>query len=436
MDLVDWDELEFEAIAGDIADFGRRVGLPDIAAIPISALNGDNVVERSDAAPWYDGPPLLEYLEEVDVAADRQVFDSARLPVQWVVRPHDDAHHDYRGHAGQVAGGVLRAGDEVVVLPQGARTRIARIDTFDGPVEEAFPPMSVTVLLEDDLDVSRGDLLCAADAPAQVARDVRADLCWLDDAAGAAVGPLPDQAHDADHARRADPHRAPRRGREPAHRERPRDARAQRHRPRHPAHGRAAGRRPLRRQPRHRQLHPDRRGDQRHRGRRDGLRDDPATASAAPTWSGSAARPRARTAGRRSARPAPRLAHRPAVVGQVGDRRRARGAAGRRRARRVPDRRRQPAPRPVRRPRLRRRLARRELAPRRRGGAHAGRRRHRRHRGARLALRRAPRARPAPPRGGRAAVRGDLRRHAAGGLRAARPEGALPPRPRRDAART
>ena len=182
MDLVDWDELEFEAIAGDIADFGRRVGLPDIAAIPISALNGDNVVERSDAAPWYDGPPLLEYLEEVDVAADRQVFDSARLPVQWVVRPHDDAHHDYRGHAGQVAGGVLRAGDEVVVQPQGARTRIARIDTFDGPVEEAFPPMSVTVLLEDDLDVTRGDLLCAADAPAQVARDVRADVCWLDDA--------------------------------------------------------------------------------------------------------------------------------------------------------------------------------------------------------------------------------------------------------------
>ncbi len=182
MDLVDWDELEFGAIAGDIADFGRRVGLPDIAAIPISALNGDNVVERSDAAPWYDGPPLLEYLEKVDVAADRQVFDSARLPVQWVVRPHDEAHHDYRGHAGQVAGGVLRAGDEVVVQPQGARTRIARIDTFDGPVEEAFPPMSVTVLLEDDLDVSRGDLLCAADAPAQVARDVRADLCWLDDA--------------------------------------------------------------------------------------------------------------------------------------------------------------------------------------------------------------------------------------------------------------
>jgi bifunctional enzyme CysN/CysC len=188
MDLVDWDELEFNAIAGDIAGFGRRVGLPDIHAIPISALNGDNVVERSDAAPWYDGPPLLEYLEKVDVAADRQVFDSGRLPVQWVVRPHDDAHHDYRGHAGQVAGGVLRAGDEVVVQPQGARTKIARIDTFDGPIDEAFPPMSVTVLLEDDLDVSRGDVIAAADAPPQVARDIRADVCWLDDAPARPAG--------------------------------------------------------------------------------------------------------------------------------------------------------------------------------------------------------------------------------------------------------
>jgi bifunctional enzyme CysN/CysC len=182
MDLVDWDRDEFEAIARDFRAFAQRVGLPDVHAIPISALNGDNVVEPSAEAPWYDGPPLLEYLEGVDVAADRQVFGTARLPVQWVVRPHDDAHHDYRGHAGQVAGGVLRAGDEVVVLPQEARTRIARIDTFDGPVEEAFPPMSVTLLLDDDLDVSRGDMICAADAPAQVGRDLRVDLCWLDEA--------------------------------------------------------------------------------------------------------------------------------------------------------------------------------------------------------------------------------------------------------------
>ena len=188
MDLIDWDRGEFEAIARDLSAFAGRVGLPDVAAIPISALNGDNVVEPSAETPWYDGPPLLEYLETVDVATDRRVFDCARLPVQWVIRPHDDAHHDYRGHAGQVVAGALRAGDDVVVLPQGARSRVARIDTFDGPVEEAFAPMSVTVVLEDDLDVSRGDMLCAADAPAQVARDRRADVCWLDDAPARPAG--------------------------------------------------------------------------------------------------------------------------------------------------------------------------------------------------------------------------------------------------------
>jgi bifunctional enzyme CysN/CysC len=179
MDLVGWDRGVFDAIMADLAAYGRRLALPDIHGIPISALNGDNVVDRSDAAPWYDGSPLLDYLEEIDVAADREVFDEARLPVQWVVRPHDDAHHDYRGHAGQIVAGTLRVGDEVVILPDGGRTRISGLDTFDGPVEEAFAPMSVTALLEDDLDVSRGDVLCAADAPAQVARDLQADVCWL-----------------------------------------------------------------------------------------------------------------------------------------------------------------------------------------------------------------------------------------------------------------
>jgi bifunctional enzyme CysN/CysC len=179
MDLVDWDKDVYDGIVSDLAAFGRRVGMPDAHAIPISALNGDNVVEPSDATPWYDGPPLLEYLEGIDVAADRKVFDHARLPVQWVVRPHDDEHHDYRGHAGQLAAGTLRVGDEVVVLPEGTKTRIAKLDTFDGEVDEAFAPMSVTALLEDDLDVSRGDMVCAADAPAEVARDLQADVCWL-----------------------------------------------------------------------------------------------------------------------------------------------------------------------------------------------------------------------------------------------------------------
>jgi bifunctional enzyme CysN/CysC len=188
MDLVDWDRATFEAIVADLGRFARRVGLPAGEGIPISALNGDNVVGRSDAAPWYAGPPLLEYLESVDVAADRQVFDAARLPVQWVVRPHDDAHHDYRGHAGQVAAGALRVGDDVVVLPEGARSRVAGLDTFDGPIEEAFAPMSVTVLLEHDLDVSRGDMICAADSPARIARDLRADVCWLDDTSARPAG--------------------------------------------------------------------------------------------------------------------------------------------------------------------------------------------------------------------------------------------------------
>ena len=179
MDLVGWDKDIYDSIVSDLAAFGRRVGMPDAHAIPISALNGDNVVERSDATPWYDGPPLLEYLEGIDVAADRKVFDHARLPVQWVVRPHDDAHHDYRGHAGQLAAGTLRVGDAVVVLPEGTKTRIAKLDTFDGEVGEAFAPMSVTALLEDDLDVSRGDMVCAADAPGEVARDLQADVCWL-----------------------------------------------------------------------------------------------------------------------------------------------------------------------------------------------------------------------------------------------------------------
>ena len=306
MDLIDWDRGEFEAIAADFAAFGRRVGLPDVAAVPVSALNGDNVVERSDAAPWYDGPPLLEYLEEVDVAADRRVFGAARLPVQWVVRPHDDAHHDYRGHAGQVAGGVLRAGDEVVVLPQRARTRVARIDSFDGPVEEAFPPMSVTVLLEDDLDVSRGDMLCAADAPASGrARPARRRLLARRCArpSGRAI---PDQAHDTDDAGRADADRAPRRGREPAHRSRPGRPRAQRHRTRsrYAPRGRWRSTRTPTAAPPAASFSSTRRPTRPWRRAWCASRS-PTPTRAARTWCGSAARPHATTAGRRSASPAP-----------------------------------------------------------------------------------------------------------------------------------
>ena len=178
MDLVDFDEERFDAIAREFCAFAQGLGVPDIAFVPISALHGDNVVERSERMPWYGGVPLLEHLETVQVAPD-QDHDAARFPVQWVVRDHAS---DFRGYAGQVAGGVLRPGDEVVVLPAGTRSRIARIDTFDGPLEEAYAPLSVTVVLADDVDVSRGDLIChPTDAPVP-ARELEATVCWMADA--------------------------------------------------------------------------------------------------------------------------------------------------------------------------------------------------------------------------------------------------------------
>jgi sulfate adenylyltransferase large subunit len=178
MDLVGFDEEVFDAIVRDFSDFARGLDARDIVYVPISARDGDNVVERSERMPWYGGAPLLEHLERVQVADDRNL-DEARLPVQWVVRDHAS---DYRGYAGQVAGGVLRPGDEVLVLPSRARTRIARIDTFDGPLDEAFAPMSVTVLLEDEVDVSRGDLICHPDDAPELAREVEATVCWMADA--------------------------------------------------------------------------------------------------------------------------------------------------------------------------------------------------------------------------------------------------------------
>jgi len=181
MDLVGFDEGPFEAVVREFTEFAARLEVVDVTFIPISALHGDNVVERSQRMPWYGGPALLHHLEHVHIASDRNLID-VRFPVQWVVRPGTETHHDYRGYAGQVAGGVLRRGDEVVVLPSGARSRIAAIDTFDGPLEEAFPPMSVTVRLEDDLDVSRGDLICRPQNRPLVERDLDAMLCWMSDA--------------------------------------------------------------------------------------------------------------------------------------------------------------------------------------------------------------------------------------------------------------
>ncbi len=179
MDLVDFSEDVFDTIVREFSEFARGLGgVRDITYFPISAKHGDNVVDRSERMPWYGGVPLLEHLESVQVADDRNL-DDVRFPVQWVIRDHDT---DYRGYAGQVAGGVLRPGDEIQVLPSGARSRIARIDTFDGPVGEAFAPMSVTLLLEDEIDVSRGDLICAVDGAPSLERAVEATVCWMTDA--------------------------------------------------------------------------------------------------------------------------------------------------------------------------------------------------------------------------------------------------------------
>jgi bifunctional enzyme CysN/CysC len=176
MDLVDWSQQRFDEIVGELG----TLGLPDLQVVPVSALHGDNVVDGSGRLDWYEGPTLLQHLESVDVAFDRNL-DARRFPVQWVIRPQSDEYHDYRGYAGRVAGGLWRAGDEVVVLPSGLRTRVQSVETADGPLESASPPQSVTIRLEDDLDVSRGDLLADPLQPPVVARELEARICWMSD---------------------------------------------------------------------------------------------------------------------------------------------------------------------------------------------------------------------------------------------------------------
>jgi sulfate adenylyltransferase subunit 1 len=179
MDLVDWSEDVFDAVVRDVCAFREQLpAVRDIAYVPLSALRGDNVVDRSDAMPWYGGLPLLEHLETVEVEADRNL-DDLRFPVQYVIR---DGASNYRGYAGQLGGGVLRPGDEVLVLPSGQATTVASIDTYDGPLDTAFAPMSITVRLADDLDVSRGDLICRPGDRPELARDLVADVCWMADA--------------------------------------------------------------------------------------------------------------------------------------------------------------------------------------------------------------------------------------------------------------
>jgi bifunctional enzyme CysN/CysC len=178
MDLVDFSEPAFEAIVEEFGAFAARLDITDVTFIPISALLGDNVVERSSEMPWYQGPPLLYHLEHVHIASDRNLID-ARFPVQWVIRPRSADQPDYRAFAGQVAGGVLRPGDDVVVLPGGQRSRIAGIDTFDGPVAEAFPPMSVALRLQDDIDASRGSTIVRPHNQPTVSSTFECLLCWM-----------------------------------------------------------------------------------------------------------------------------------------------------------------------------------------------------------------------------------------------------------------
>jgi bifunctional enzyme CysN/CysC len=176
MDLVGWSRDRYDEIYADL----ETLGLPDLRVIPVSALEGDNVVDSSGNMPWYEGPALLEHLEAVEIAFDRNL-DARRFPVQWVIRPMSGDHHDYRGYAGSVAGGVWRAGDPVLVLPSGLRSRVESVESSDGPLEAAVPPQSVTIRLVDDVDVSRGNMLADPDRPPIVSRELEARVCWMSD---------------------------------------------------------------------------------------------------------------------------------------------------------------------------------------------------------------------------------------------------------------
>ena len=184
MDLVDYDQAIYEAIVAEFTVIAEELRVrfgahPEITAIPMAALPGDNVVHRSPAMSWYDGPALLEHLEQVSVERDHGEQRPARFPVQYVIRPMSTDRPDYRGYAGTVASGTLRVGDPVLALPSGRRTTVAGIDTFDGPLEAAVARQAVTVRLADELDISRGDMLVAAAAPPQTVSVVEATVCWM-----------------------------------------------------------------------------------------------------------------------------------------------------------------------------------------------------------------------------------------------------------------
>ncbi len=187
MDLVDYSQERYEEIKEEFRAFASKLDIVDLQFIPISALKGDNVVSRSDNMAWYEGAPLLHHLEELHIASDRNLID-ARLPVQYVIRPMSDEHHDYRGYAGRIASGVFKPGDDVVVLPSGFTSKVKAIDTPYGEVSEAFDPMSVVLRLEDEIDISRGDMIARPENRPTVSQDIDAMICWMDERADLRAG--------------------------------------------------------------------------------------------------------------------------------------------------------------------------------------------------------------------------------------------------------
>ena len=180
MDLVDYNEEVYEKIKLDFEEFSYKLAVNDVHFIPISALVGDNVVQPSERTPWYQGSTLLYYLENVHIGSDYNFID-CRFPVQFVLRPNTDEFHDYRGYAGRVAGGIFKKGDSVMLLPSGFTSKIAKIDSLDGELEEAYPPMSVTMLLENELDLSRGDMIVRENNHPEVEQDLEVMVCWFDE---------------------------------------------------------------------------------------------------------------------------------------------------------------------------------------------------------------------------------------------------------------
>jgi sulfate adenylyltransferase subunit 1 len=178
MDLVGFEQKVFDDIQEQLKDFATRLDIKDVRVIPISALLGDNVVDRSMNMDWYEGPTLLFLLETIHIASDMNHID-CRFPVQYVVRPQMTEYHDYRGYAGRIAGGVFKPGDKVMALPSGFSTTIKSIDTYDGPLDEAFAPMSVTIRLADEIDISRGDMIIKEGNVPQIGQDIELMVCWM-----------------------------------------------------------------------------------------------------------------------------------------------------------------------------------------------------------------------------------------------------------------